>query len=81
MRAIATRPLSGSASNAGWTPTDLEDGAFLCSKGFSVEQAERMVLLRRRMERGEINEVAVDVNHLEFVRWLVQRGKVSDWEV
>gem|GEM_PF-5098595 len=39
-----------------------------------------MILMRRRVERGDINEVAVDVNHLEFMRWLVQRGRVSDWE-
>ncbi|HLG73066.1 MAG TPA: hypothetical protein VK009_21810 [Chloroflexota bacterium] len=28
---------------------------------------------------GEINEVAVDVNRLEFMRWLVAHRKVSDW--
>jgi len=81
VQAIATRPSDTAAAKAvTWTSADLEDGALLCAKGFSVEQAERMILMRRRVERGDINEVAVDVNHLEFMRWLVQRGRVSDWE-
>jgi hypothetical protein len=35
--------------------------------------------MRRRIDRGEINEVAVDVNRLAFMRWLVEHGRVSDW--
>jgi len=82
VQAIATPPSIEPAIPAiTWTPDDLEDGALLCSNGFSVEQAERMILMRRRIHRGEINEVAVDVNRLEFMRWLVQHGKVSDLEV
>jgi hypothetical protein len=80
MHATPTRPTVQPAAMATtWTPEDLEDGAQLCSKGFSADQAERMILMRRRIDRGEINEVAVDVNRLAFMRWLVEHGRVSDW--
>jgi hypothetical protein len=82
VQAMATPPTATpSPIGSIWTPEDLEDGALLCSKGFSIEQAERMILMRRRIDRGEVNEAGVDVNHVEFMRWLVQHGKVSDWEV
>lgn len=46
--------------------------------GFSPRQAERLVALRLRYERGAFREVTVPQTRLLFARWLVTHGRLSD---
>lgn len=46
--------------------------------GFSPRQAERLVALKMRQERGDFREITLAQNRLLFVRWLVAHGRLSD---
>ena len=47
----------------------------LRARGFSPQEAERLVALKQRYERGQIDEVTAEQKHLEFLRWLVEHGR------
>jgi hypothetical protein len=66
---------------AAWSQPDLEGGAWLRGQGFTAAQAERLVRLKDRITRGELNEAATDIQHLRLARLLVQQGRLSDWLV
>ena len=51
----------------------------LRGQGFSPREADRLVTLRQRYERGEFREVTDSQKRLEFARWLVQHGKLTDY--
>ncbi len=46
--------------------------------GFSPRQAERLVGLKMRQQRGDFREITSAQNRLLFVRWLVAHGRLSD---
>ena len=46
--------------------------------GCSRDQIDRLATLRHRIQRGEISEFTLDTRRIGFVRWLVQRGRLSD---
>ena len=50
----------------------------LRAQGFSAHEAERLVQLNIRYQRGEFRELT-DQARWVFVRWLIQRGWFSDW--
>ena len=50
----------------------------LRAQGFTLPEANRLVVLRRRYERGEFFEVTSAQKRLEFARWLVQHGRLTD---
>jgi len=47
--------------------------------GFSPQQAERLVALKLRYDRGEFRELTDAQMRLLFARWLVAHGRLSDW--
>lgn len=61
-----------------WTigPTAAAYRLRLC--GFSPREAERLVALKLRQERGEFRELT-DYDRRRFARWLVDHGRLSDW--
>ena len=47
--------------------------------GFSPQEAERLVALKLRYDRGEFRELTDARKRLLFARWLVEHGQLSDW--
>ena len=58
-------------------PTAAAYRLFLC--GFTPHQAERLVSLRLRRDRGEFDELTDEARRALFVRWLVQHGHLTEW--
>lgn len=50
----------------------------LRAHGFSPHEAERLVQLKIRYQRGDFRELT-DQARWAFVRWLIQHGWLSDW--
>lgn len=50
----------------------------LRTQGFSSQEADRIVALRRRYERGEFAHVSTAQKRLVFARWLVEHGRLTD---
>jgi hypothetical protein len=48
--------------------------------GFSARQASRLVELKQRRERGELDDPTDAQKRLRFVRWLVQSARLSEGE-
>jgi hypothetical protein len=48
--------------------------------GFSSREANRLVDLKRRCERGEFDDLTDTQKQMRFVRWLVQNGRLNDGE-
>jgi hypothetical protein len=61
-----------------WTfgPTAAAQALRAC--GFSPRQAERLVALKIRYERGVFRELSATQKRLLFARWLVQHGRIGD---
>ena len=51
---------------------------FLRTNGFSWQEADRLLHLRLRYERGDYREKTDEQKRLEFVKWLVQHGRYTD---
>lgn len=49
--------------------------------GFSALEANRLVELRQRRERRELDEPTDGQKRLRFVRWLVQNGRLCESEL
>ena len=49
----------------------------LCLCGFSPPEAERLVALKIRYDRGEFRQ-PTDDDRRAFARWLVEHGRLSD---
>ena len=56
----------------------IEAALALRRRGFSAQEAGRLVALRRRYERRAPPETAAVPPRWRFVRWLVERGRLSD---
>jgi hypothetical protein len=50
----------------------------LCQAGFTTSESERLCLLRKRHMQQENEQACEDLRRLEFVRWLVMTGKLTD---
>lgn len=46
--------------------------------GFTAPEIERLCRLRRDYVESEMDQAPVDQRRLEFVRWLVVTGKLTD---
>lgn len=47
--------------------------------GFSAQEIDRLSRLRSvYAKKSEMDQAALDLRHLEFVRWLVKTGKLTD---
>lgn len=62
-----------------WTIGPTAAALQLRARGFSPREAERLVRLKVRYERGEFRELT-DHAQWAFMRWLIQHGWFSDWE-
>jgi hypothetical protein len=52
----------------------------LIASGWTIWEIERLNFFRERYKQTSMDllDLALDVRHLEFMRWLVQTGKLSD---
>lgn len=48
----------------------------LLDEGFTVEEAEKLIRLQEKYQEQQAYE---ETNHHRFVRWMVERGIISDW--
>lgn len=46
--------------------------------GFSAQQAERLVVLKLRHDRGSFRELTTSQKRLLFARWLVAHGHLNE---
>ena len=44
---------------------------------FSALETARLVAMRNRILRGEVNEYIMDYKRLRFALWLYERGRIS----
>ena len=53
----------------------------LLDTGWTIPEIERLSQFRSRYEQTseDLPELNLDFRHLEFVRWLIQTGKLVDW--
>ena len=53
----------------------------LCLSGFTPPEAERLVALKLRLERGLLarEELTDEELRRRFVRWLVDQGRLTEW--
>ena len=63
-----------------WRMGPIAAAVALRGLGFSSREANRLVDLRLRRERGELDDPTDVQKQLCFVRWLVQNGRLSDGE-
>jgi hypothetical protein len=49
----------------------------LLDEGFTVEEASTLIALRDDYEE---RQAATITNNHRFIRWLVEHGRISDWE-
>jgi hypothetical protein len=56
----------------------IEAALALRRRGFSAQEAGRLVALRRRYERGALRGPPAVPPRWRFVRWLVEQGRLSD---
>ena len=61
-----------------WTIGPTAAALALRTQGFTPQEATRLVELRRRYERGEFREIPIEQKRREFVRWLVEHGRLSE---
>jgi hypothetical protein len=57
---------------------DLEAVDLLLRKGFTALETHRLILLRRTYRASELDEAPLDPARLEFARWLVMTGRLTD---
>jgi hypothetical protein len=55
-----------------------EDREILRKGGFAEGEVKRLSRLRRDYNEQEKRQAAADHRRLEFIRWLVNTGKLSD---
>jgi len=49
----------------------------LVTRGFTAEQAARLIALREQIARHQRNEETTDFRRLEFIRWLRARRRLE----
>jgi len=57
-----------------------EEGVVMLHRsGFSVQEIDRLCGLRRiYADKSEMDQAALDLRRLQFARWLVETGKLTD---
>ena len=50
----------------------------LLDEGFTVDEAKRLIQMREAYEEQQTTQ---ETNHHRFVRWLIEHGRLSDWQV
>ena len=61
-----------------WTIGPTAAARALRACGFSPRQAECLVALKLRYERGAFRELTVSQKRLLFLRWLVDHGRLDE---
>jgi|GEM_PF-1528779 hypothetical protein len=61
-----------------WIQYDQSELTRLRREGFTERQIMRWYHLRRRYARDEMDRPALDSRRLEFARWLVTTGRLSE---
>jgi hypothetical protein len=49
----------------------------LQDEGFTVEEASKLIALREDHEERQATRIT---NYHHFVRWLIEHGRISDWD-
>ncbi len=49
----------------------------LLDEGFTVEEASKLIALREDYEQRHATQIT---NYHRFIRWLVDHGRISDWD-
>jgi len=49
----------------------------LLDEGFTVDEASKLITLRDDYEERQAQRIT---NHHRFARWLVENGRISDWD-
>ena len=49
--------------------------------GFSAFEIERLFLLRREYVENALDQAHIDLSRLEFMRWLIAHGRLSDQNI
>lgn len=62
-----------------WISYEQENLEKLRRAGFTDAQIIRFCRLRKGYGHDEMDQPSLDRRHLEFARWLVARGKLTDW--
>ena len=62
-----------------WTVGPARAALCLRALGFTPREAERLVTLKLRYERGGFRELTQEQTRLRFARWLVRHGRLSEW--
>jgi hypothetical protein len=50
----------------------------LLDEGFTVDEAKRLIQMREAYEEQQATQ---ETNYHRFVRWLIEHGRLSDWQV
>ena len=61
-----------------WTIGPTAAAHTLRARGFSPRQADRLVALKLRYDRGSFRELTVAQKRHLFVRWLVEHGRLNE---
>lgn len=53
----------------------------LIDTGWTIPQIERLCHFRDSFQRTsmDMRDLNLDIRHLEFIRWMVQTGRMTDW--
>jgi len=61
-----------------WTIGPTAAARALRACGFSPRQADCLVALKLRYDRGSFRELTTTEKRLLFIRWLVERGRLNE---
>jgi hypothetical protein len=53
----------------------------LLDTGWTIPEIERLSQFRSRFQqtKDDLPDFNFDIRHLEFIRWLIQTGRLLDW--
>ena len=53
----------------------------LLDAGWTIPEIERLSHFRNRFQQTseDLKDLNLDFQHMEFIRWLIQTSKLSDW--
>jgi hypothetical protein len=63
-----------------WRMGPIAAAVVLRGLDFSPDEANRLVALKLRCEHGDLDDPTDTQKRLLFARWLVQIGRLSEWE-
>jgi hypothetical protein len=46
--------------------------------GFRPEEIERLAKFRHGYRKSDLDQAAIDLHHLQFIRWLVEHGRLTE---